>query len=627
MKNPKTLVKSLTLLLLTVCLVISLASCQLFSNLFSKDEPETTPVTEPTTPNTGNTGNMGDLYYFNFIESLSTTDRIALKVNNLVYEVETDDTTPSGIKMVSSVDVAELELYYEDGKLGGAAHGKVNLTFFDTVNGSAEFSAIISNGYLYISLEGKSGNEEEKIQEKYALEELFGSMVGDMPIVDEEMSEDILSLVEDTLLPMVEALIEDNKTSIDKVLEKTLNILFAFEKQADGSVLVTLSKDKLLALNDALANKPISEVLDTYFGENTFDGMVNAIYEILDLKVSEIPAYLKDNGVDYDGLVKEIQAFLPTLGAPEDLDIDELLTNSEISNLALGMLLSGAEDDSYKTAIEENVISLLSTNTLYDLIGATADAKAEVDEVINEVFGYLSVSFITEGTGAIKATNVALNKMPMGGSGPSDGTTTITYTNYLSFSLDIIANGDIEVTWNDIIDEINNALVPAPDELKNEMSFNCESDEWPYEETVSFQGKEYDTLCYNVWVSMADFDTVYSTSISLDQDGWLCYELQIRQEEYMYQVYFVESDSDMLMFLMNPYTDEVVKIAQVSGGFNVTYENGETKYIIIANEDSMIETLAKLFPVVFADEFETYEAQGYATYYYNPTTKEYASEK
>ena len=629
----KTFATSLVLFLLTLCLVIGLVACGTPQN----NEPETTPNPETTDPNNGQQKeDLGDFYYYNLMESVCTSNRVAVKLNNLVYEVETDDQTPNGIQKVTSVDVAELEIYVEDGKLGGAAHGKVNMTFFDAVAGYADYSAVIDGDYIYLVIEGQSNGEDQKVQYKYAISELIGN------VIDLDSSEEILPVIEDTVLPMLGELVEENKVAIDKVLENVIDIFFDVQKQADGSVVISLSKAKILTLNETLATKPMAEVLDTYFGKNSFDALVNKAYEILDLKVSEIPAYLKDNGIDYDTLVEKVEEFLPTIGAPEDFDIDELLTNSDYSDYAIGMLLLGVEDDSYKTQIEENVISTLRTNTLYDALGYDAEFKAEVENIINEVFNYVTFSITTNASGELSAVHVELNKVPVGGSSMSDSehdhnhTTTvpgnivtpvtpITYTYYLSFSLDVIANGDITVTWDDIVDEMNNAIVPIPDDMKDEIGFSCSSHDHSYHDTICFQGEEYNTICYYGWTEIADFDTVYQTSITSNCGDWLCYDLDVPQKEYSYEVHFVETDSETLIFLYSYYNDSVAKIEQVSGGFNVTYENGETEYIIMAaGEETMMTLIAKLFPLVFEVKYEIY--RGYVTYYYNTTTKEFALE-
>ena len=270
------------------------------------DNETTTPATdnETTAPDTGDDKpddkvDTSDLYYVSFAESFFTTEGISVKIENFVIDVETDDSTPNGLQKINSLEVAELEISLKNGELYGAAHGKVYITLFDTVDGTVEFSAIISDGYLYLTMSGNAGDMNDQMYQKYSLESLFGDSMG----ADAEEMENILAFVENTLRPTVESLINRNAASIDTVLGNVLNIFFTFEKQADGTVLVTLSKDKVLALNEALATKPIAEVIDVYFGEGTYNSIVDSVFEILDLKVSEIPAYLKSKCIDYYDLI------------------------------------------------------------------------------------------------------------------------------------------------------------------------------------------------------------------------------------------------------------------------------------------------------------------------------------
>ena len=623
-------------------------------------EPEagtTAPEAGTTAPDTGDDEpadrvDTSDLYYYSFVESFFTTEGIAIKINDFVINVETDDSTPNGLQKINTLEVAELEISMKNGELYGAAHGKAYVTFFDTIDGSVEFSAIISDGYLYFALTGDTSNMDEEMYQKYSLESLLGDSMDADP--------EVLDFIENTLLPTVESLINTNAVSIDTVLGNVLNIFFTFEKQEDNTVLVTLSKDKVLALNENLATKPIAEVIDVYFGEGAYDSIVDCVFEILDLKVSEIPAYLKSKGVDYDDLIEKINAFLVLTGAPEDIDINVILTSPDYANLIIGEILmtaiaggEGNEDEAmptenidYKTFIEENILAMLEEATLYDLVSpSAADTKAMIDEIIAQVFDLVNLSFVTEEKGAFKNVQVTLNNIPVGGSSmgttdtpngdmngvkPMDGSSTIiTYTYYLSASIEVIANGTVEVTWGDIIEKINASLAPVPEEFKDEYGFQVDDNGWIEEDArITFAGQEYICQGRSVWVSVVDFDTVLSTAISSDCAGWFNYEMSLRTQEYKYQVYFTGTDDAPILFLANPDTEEIVKIEPVSNGFNVTNEEGKTGYIIMAigEEDSMMTVTAKLFPLAFENVEYIYDSIN-VDFYYNPTTQEYAYEE
>ena len=686
MKVKKTFVSRLALLLLAVCMVAVLASCdQLFgketgtteattpdAGTTAPDAGTTDPDAGTTAPDTGTTApeagttapdtgddkpadrvDTSDLYYYSFAESFFTTEGIAVKINDFVINVETDDSTPNGLQKINTLEVAELEISLKNGELYGAAHGKVYVTLFDTVDGTVEFSAIISDGYLYLALSGNTSNMnmDEQMYQKYSLESLLGDSIDADP--------EVLAFIEDTLLPTVESLINKNAVNIDTVLGNVLNIFFTFEKQADNTVLVTLSKDKVLALNEALATKPIAEVIDVYFGEGAYDSIVDGVFEILDLKVSEIPAYLKSKGVDYDDLIEKINAFLTLTGAPEDIDINAILTSPDYADLIIGELLMGgiaggednegeampAENIDYKTFIEENILAMLEEATLYNLIGAPADAKAMVDNVIAQVFEFINLSFVTEEKGAFKNVQVTLNNIPVGGSSigtndapngdmngvkPMGGSSTIiTYTYYLSASIEVVANGTVEVTWGDIIEKINASLAPIPEDFKDEYGFQVDDYGWIEEDArITFAGQEYICQSRSLWVSVVDFDTVLSTAIYSDCDGWFNYRMELRTKEYNYRTYFAGTDDAPIFFLVNPATEEILKIELVNGGFNVTDEEGKTEYIIMAigEEDSMMTATAKLFPLAFENVEYIYDSIN-VDFYYNPTTKEYAYEE
>ena len=527
---------------------------------------------------------------------------------------------------MNTVDVAEMEIYVKDGELSGAANGTFNITYFGTVNAIFQFSAIISDGYLYLSY---NSTENQAEMNKISLEELYNDMMSSMGNSSTEagdtMSAIILPFVTDALLPVVEILIEDNKDATNDVLGHTLNIFFSFEEQADGSVLVTLSKDKVLALSEALATKPVAEVIDIYFGEGTFASVVDFAFEVLDLKVCDVPAYLKDKGIDYDTLVAEIEEFLPTLGASEDFDIDALLTNSDFSDLALGMLIFQTEDDSYK-ALVNDAIDLLKANTLYEMINVGDKEKTMVDDIINQVFDYVALSLTTDENGAFTAVHVELTKVPFGGSSMSDGTSpAITYTNYISFALDVIANGKIEIAWSDIIDKYNNAFAPVPDSIKKEYAFNIKTNEDSNFKYVYFQGEEY--ICqesYYVYVTDADFANVFPT-IEANCGNWNYYYMS-PVVGGSYCVSFAEVDGETVMFFIDS-SKEAIKVVATTDGFFATYNNGETKELDIAKDDNMtlVELSAKIAPMVLEKDF--YSNWETIEYYYNTVTGEYAFEE
>ena len=556
-------------------------------------------------------------YYLNFVSSFGTTDRISVKLNNLVIENEIVGTVQNAtLKKLSSVDVAELEIYIdENGQLGGAAHGKFKVSTVGgmDVEATLDFKAIIDGGYLYVTYAGNNL--------KLSLEELLSDYLGSTEDITASIPTEVLDFATQTLAPMIETLLEENKASINDLIGCALNIFFTFEDQADGSVLVTLSRDKLLALNEALATKSVAEVIDIYFGANTFEGIVDSVFEILDLKLCDVPTYLKDNGIDYDTLVAKIEELLPLLGAPEGLDIDELLKNSEISNNTIGMLVFGTEDNSYKAEMEENFVQPLRETSVYELINAPETFADQVNDAIGQICDSLTLSIATQKDGAFTSVHVDLNKMAVSGSSDSFGNSSNIYA---TLSLDVVANGKINVTWSNIIEQINTALVPIPEEAKKELE--CRSNEdFGWTETVDFQNTTYECQVYYVTVYQRDFDSVSSITATQQKDNWVLYNVQVAQTEYDYELLLCEENGETQMFIRNGYTWEIAKLEATGSGFNAIYEDDTTKNIIISNEDTMMLTTAKLYPMLF-DEIYAEDGWGTVSYYYNTSTGEYSME-
>ena len=194
----------------------------------------------------------GDLYYYNFAESFATTEGASLVIKDFVFESETNDSQPTGIKEIISFNIGELELFVEDGKLGGNGHGKIRVTYFGSVTKYYEATANISDGYVYVSLKDE-GSQSGML--KYSVEELVDKYIEARFYRNAEQVREMFSFIDETVFPVIGILAKNSKSDLNKFLNNTLNAVFTFEKQADGSVIAKPNKDKILALNNNLAEK------------------------------------------------------------------------------------------------------------------------------------------------------------------------------------------------------------------------------------------------------------------------------------------------------------------------------------------------------------------------------------
>ena len=573
----------------------------------------------------------GDLYYYNLAESFFTTDCGSIKIKDFVYEIETNDTEPSGVQKATSVDFVELELFYKDGEIGGNGHCKISTTYFGNIlTKHYEAYATISDGYVYLFAKDE-GSHDAYV--RYSLDEVISQYMGNMMFGDEEKNNEVFSFIDDTILPTLEILAKNSKSDINKLLDSTLNAVFTFEKQADGSVLANLNKDKLLVLNNTLAEKNVAEVIDIYYGEGTFDGLVDFVYEILDLKVSKIPEFVEENGLDYDDFVAKLQAFSHKLGNPEKgeegyIDFDEQIKNSEYSDSILADLFIPSLPegyDSYKKAIDDYIISELRSNSLYALYDYSEETRTQINDGIEEIFKYFNISLTTNAAGEFTNIHLDVNKFPYGGRSDSNGVQAISYDYYVSFSLDVIANGTINVTWGNIVDEFNKEMAPVPDSEKEELEFNINIYDY-FGSTIYFQDTSY--YCdksYNANITQADLSAPFVEQFMTNCGDWNSYTVNFNTQHYYGYVYFAQ-DYENVFFIQ--HYGNTVKLTKTAKGFTVTYEDGETKELTVAISGTpTAEQLAKLIPEIFeGDYFYAYDSTEYTSYYYNIKTKEYSYE-
>ncbi len=174
-----------------------------------------------------------------------------------------------------------------------------------------------------------------------------------------------------------------------------------------------------------------------------------------------------------------------------------------------------------------------------------------------------------------------------------------------------------------------------PGELKSHKRVTGQSNDEPYESSTRFQGKEYNTNRYDVSATALDFDKIYSASVVREADGWSRCELLVAGQKYNFTTHFIEAETELQMFLVNPNTGKAVKIEMVEEAetyiiFQIIYESGETEQVNLSNhyhDLSMMRAMAMLFPIAFEGEFDIEYTKEVVKYRCNPTTGEFVEEE
>ena len=553
-------------------------------------------------------------FYLTMLQSFKTVNGFAIRLEN--FSLQMSEEGEDGFEVygtATQLDFVELYLMIEDGELQGAGRGKIRIDDEGDVKDYG-LEALIKNGYIYVVVDDNGCMMRAKVSLERLVHELLDEMDGDIASMEQAVA-----FFADTVLPTVEALVESNAAEINDVLAKLFNIVCTTEKQSDGTTVISLDFDKLEALNEALATQSVSEVIDLYFGEGTFDAIVDEILEILNLKVSEIPAYLEEMGLDTEDLFAKIDAYCLLIGAPEEFSIADVLTEGEYADVVLGVLLF--DDEDYAETVEA-VATMLRENALYLLIAEgeeemVAEAKEGVAGIIAMLKDAVSFSVTVDKTGNVTDFDISVTELHVEADGEAMD---------LSFALHLGLNQVLDVTWNDITDEIDAGLVePEEDTLDSEEETYFGRD---YRE-VTYKGVTYWLPCMNTTVLRTDYDTLVSAMFEKNCGDWMAYELAYAQDYFgflSFTLYDEELECDVTLYV-DALTGETVVCVPTENGMRFEYEDGTEKTLTDAELQTQLMT--EVYTLIFG-KAPTWERHSYYTayhdFYYNNTTKEYAYE-
>ena len=565
-----------------------------------------------------------DAYYLNLINSWKNMDGFAIRIQNLSYEAKRKNDSISGafemIGSIKQVDIAELALYLEDGELNGAAIGCIEIFNGPIANATAvySFKAIIRNEHVYVNVKyGKEG-AEKNIDLKVSLDAAIRSILEEADF--EEETTDALKFLADKMVPAINAFVEANSEDINSVLESIFNIVFTLEKQEDGSFVAFLDYNKLYALNDNLATKPVSEVVDIYFGEGTFDSLVEFAFEILDLTIPDIPAYVEKFGFDFDEIVTTINELAAMSGAPDDFDFGAIFTSEEYANVTLGMLMFEVEDSSYADKVNE-IIAVLREKSVYGFYSPEPEELQKmIANIIDIIDQDVSVSFTTDGSGMLASVDIDCENFSYTeGDNRAD----------ISLNVQLTVNERVDVTWSDIIDIIDdNITLPHPDMLSESIRANYH---YGFNGYLTYQGEEYyftNGILFDAY--QAVYDSVYGVMSTPDCNGWIEYSVAYGRRQYEFMLAMITVDGESIMLIVDQYSNEAVQLVQTETGFTAIYNDGTEKEIEF-NAEVGFDNIAVAYTNIYLAVFENPEGNfipfgSSVEYYYNPELNEYSYE-
>ncbi|MBO7196367.1 MAG: hypothetical protein J6V80_03440 [Clostridia bacterium] len=535
-------------------------------------------------------------------------DSIVIRTDNLSYtwSEKIDNNWVIGGKL-EQINLAELMLYIEDGELHGAATGTAEYyTKYNNSTNTYALKAVIEDGFLYYHVDDIKGSIKQDIEGKVSLEELLYNRI----TPNKQLSEEMAAFFTETILPTIEVLAENNLDVAEEIIYKTLDILFTTEEKTDGSRIISLDYDKVNALSEKLYTLPIAEVVDHYFGEGTVDKLYTFALDLLNTEFTEIPGILEKQGVDAKELIKAFESFCEKTGLPLGVDLNDVLYGEDYADITFGMLIFGTDDNSYEDYAKE-ILDLIKESTLYDLIAPDyqEDAKEFVDGIIETVTDKALVSLTINPAGQLVAIDVEAKDL------------TFEYddeSHRFNGSVQISIGDRIEVTWGDIVDEIEDGIV-IPEEMLEE---DVQIDNFSSSGSLIYKGEEYYFSGRGFRVYMADYDRVLAYNNSYDCGDFRYYKYNFGTIGYSISYGELRDNSNETVYFIvrDDITGEIVELQMNSnGGATAIYNDGSQK-TLTADQVNDPEKLAKaVFGGVMQDNFFTYD---YLSFYYNAKTKE-----
>lgn len=573
-------------------------------------------------------------YFVNLVNSYKNVNGIVVKIENLSIESKGKNLNNGEFEVlgyVKQLDITQLYIYAENGKLKGAAIG--NVEFFAGYTGldgalNATLKAVVDGDYTYISLidnkTGKSSNVK-------FLTNFVGERVFYLLGIFNSQTESIAA-VGDALQFVADGVINKNSAKANGILEKAFNMAFTFEKQTDGTFVATLDYDKLNALNENLAKKTIAEVIDIYFGNGSFDSLCSAATEILNLKVGEIPEYMNGLGVDFKELAAKINAYVSKIGADKDYDLEKIISDERYKDIAVGTLIFGGEN--YLDNFNSSVVESLRKNSLYALIGGdAASLKAQVKNVLDILKKGVTLSFTTDGAGMLSGVNLDFDKFNLAFNQNNNQLD-------INFDLRLTINEKIDVAWENIVEDIENSIVYPTDDMLEKAglgglrAYITRSDSYEDPQKITIDGNDYYCSYVNVVRATKTVnDKILLASINPDCGDWFEYQICYAEEVYRFTYYTCEVDDGAIVMLVDENSGEYAKllIGDV-GEITVIYQDGTQKTIKIDASEQLdgASLYAKIYFEVFPDAVgkigfdEMSVAHGSMSYFYNPELGEYA---
>ena len=326
---------------------------------------------------------------------------------------------PEGI-VNATVELAELVLWVDDnGQLAGYGQGALNFKGVNTdIDNDVTVTVAIEGTEAYVAFKGASELTTTLTYDEFLKIDPAVILNADPEIAEAEvmLTQYLPALetwVKESLLPVfgtpdLDYSEEQLEADARDLAHTLLGLVYVATKTDDGYT-VSLDLTGLKELNNTLATKTISELVDSIRGEGTYAGIKLLVPTVLDFTVANLLDFIKLNlGVDVTALLAALDELAVTVSGQPDAtfenmihfegDIDALLTDETFLATTVADVIASfaasegeAPDRDQLVQMATAMLDEVAGKTVYELIGMDpTEIKIKVAEVLDAAAAALS---------------------------------------------------------------------------------------------------------------------------------------------------------------------------------------------------------------------------------------------
>lgn len=544
-----------------------------------------------------------------------------------VQIVYTLSATPN-VGQTVTVDLFEAVIKFENGKLLFSANGKMEMEEPAYGNRSpVEFRMYGDGAYVWMDLYNASiygdgtKNEYTSLQVGTYESTIFSMFGTGAPA--QKVAE---------VVGMIAGLFNGDNGMVNDIV-KALMQEFLLGKAVGEGYEFTLDHQALQKLNQTLYEKNVAAFVDAYFGDGSYDSIINYIRENENTTLEGFKTYVLDNlesmGVDRDGLVGIVNTVL-TMASGTPTDLDELI--AAYPDMTIGQVVCQmfGVDPSQEGALESVLMNIdgmckgtdeAPAPTVYALLGQMMGIPAETQELIydtaNAIFaeGEPALAFKTDANGFISDLTFGTSALELA----------FGDVNYI---FDVLA--DVKFDTSEGLEEnsgLKTEIAEKTDAVFTAIEATCEKNGGTYQLDLSnYNGSTITFTLSGGVLSVVIEDVRMTTGEDGSRYGYyegeLCVIERTRSEVY---VYTISDASALTMATLQEDCGEAYSVQFMWSVSDASSVVKETRYAVryySVSTQALVHEETRVLSSETPDMNSISGWQTYCTFYYDPVSGE-----